>query len=80
MKEYTSPYDLLAEECPDVLMALTEDEKDCLRYVLDFESITLQVHGDTVDTVDSVSGDILQSESFVQFVRDTIHYAIDDCK
>ena len=80
MTEYTSPYNLLAEECPDVLMVLTEDERICLQCVLDFESITLQVHGDTVDTVDSVSGDILQSESFVQFVRDTIHYAIDDCK
>ena len=80
MTEYRSPYDLIAEECPDVLIVLTEDEKDCLRGVLDYESIVLQVHGATVDTVDSINGDLLASESFVQFVRETIHFAIEDCK
>ena len=80
MKEYTSPYDLLLEECPDVLTALTEDEKDCLRYVLDFECIVLQCHDGVVDYVDSINGDLLQTDTFVQFVRENVHFAIDDCR
>lgn len=78
-KEYKNPRDLIKENCPDVLRILTGEECDYLYNVLDYECIVLRLHNGLVDIVDTISGDILNTENLYTFVRESVLFAIHDC-
>ena len=80
MKEYTSPYDVIACGHAAVLDILTEKEQDYLRHVLDFEAMVLHVHDGVVDLVDAITGDILDTDSYLMFVRESVKYAMQNAK
>jgi hypothetical protein len=80
MKEYHNPHDLIADSHAAVLDILTDDERDYLCSALDYEPIVLRVHDGIVDIVDSISDDVLNTEPFFQFVRESILFALEDCK
>ena len=50
------------------------------RGVLDFEAIALDVHGGIVDIIDTISGDVLNSEPIAQFVRESVQFAMADAE
>ena len=77
-KEYLSPYDAILEVRPDVLDILTEDEKDVLRFCMDFDSLVLAIHDGIVDTVDVISEEVLQSETISDFLHNSIKYAMEE--
>lgn len=79
MKEYQNPHDLIAYSHAAVLDILTDDERDYLRSALDYESIVLRVHDGLVDIVDSISNDVLNTEPFRVFVRESVLFALEDC-
>jgi len=60
IKHYESSYDLLMEEYDaDIMEALTEDEKDYLRSVDDYEGVSFfLVNGDTVFVCDRIVGGV----------------------
>ena len=80
MKEYTNPWSLIADtKLCAVLDILTEDEQDYLRSALDYESIVLRVHDGLVDIVDTINGDVYNTLSVKEFVRNSISWAMDNC-
>lgn len=80
MKRYSNPFDLIADTYGSVLEILTDAEKEYLRGVLDFEAIALDVHDGIVDVIDTISGDVLNSEPIAQFVRESVQFAMADAE
>ncbi len=76
MKEYTDPYELIADHYPSLLDILTEDQQDYLRYCLDFQCVALKVHDGKVDVVDTISEDIINTFTIETFVRYTLADAV----
>ena len=80
MKEYKNPYTLISDCYGAVLDILTEEEKEYLNSVLDFECIVLRVHDGFVDIVDSISEEIYNTETVPAFIRNSIKFAFHDCE
>ena len=79
MKKYSNPYEAIDDSCAVILEILTEDERDYLRSVLDFESTELHVHDGLVDIVDVISGEVYNTLPFFEFVRNSVQFAMHDC-
>ena len=59
--------------------AIPEDVREALQHVDDFEPFAyILVNGDTVYTVDSFNGDVLQVETLEEFMQRTIEYITED--
>ncbi len=80
MKKYSNPYEAIDDSASVILEILTEDERDYLRSVLDFESTELHVHDGLVDIVDTISGEIYNTLPFFEFVRNSVQFAMHDCE
>ena len=77
IKHYSSSYDLIMEEYdPEVTEALTEDEKDYLTHVDDYEWVSFfLVNGDTVYVCDRVLGGIEgEPVSLEDFAQNVLNY------
>lgn len=61
LQHFSCAYDLLMEDCDvEVMEGLTEDQRDFLRHVDDFEPVTyFLLNWDTVIICDSISGDVM---------------------
>lgn len=79
MKKYSNPREVISDSAPVILEILTENERDYLRSVLDFESTELHVHDGLVDIVDTISGEIYNTLPFFEFVRNSVQFAMHDC-
>ena len=80
MKKYSNPYEAIDNHASVILEILTEEERDYLRSVLDFESTELHVHDGLVDIVDTISGEVYNTLPFFEFVRNSVQFAMHDCE
>lgn len=78
MKQYRNPYALISESYSAVLDILTEQERDYLLHVLDFEEMSLVVHDGMVDIVDDITGEVYNTEPITVFIRESIKFAMHD--
>lgn len=73
--KYRSVYTMLRDQEPMFCESLTDDERECLDHVDDFESYEYSVfnglYDDIVTMKDSVSGDVLLTQPMREFLRDT---------
>jgi len=78
MKQYRNPYALISDSYSAVLDILTEDERDYLLHVLDFEAMYLVVHDGLVDIVDDITGEVYNTEPITVFIHESIKFAMHD--
>lgn len=78
MKQYRNPYALISDSYSAVLDILTEQERDYLLHVLDFEAMSLVVHDGLVDIVDDISGEVYNTEKITVFIHESVKFAMHD--
>lgn len=80
MKQYRNPHALISDTYGAILDILTEQERDYLLHVLDYEAMSLIVHDGLVDIVDDINGEVYNTEPITAFIHDSIKYAIQDAE
>lgn len=75
MQEYTSALQAMEAIEPRLLSLLTQESKDLLDGALDYSGLVVQVSGDIVSTIDTISEYVVSIESRAAFIRETIHFA-----
>lgn len=78
MKQYRNPYALISDSFSAILDILTEQERDYLLHVLDFEAMSLVVHDGLVDVVDEIGGDVYSTEPITVFIHESVKFAMHD--
>lgn len=76
MQEYTSALQALDAIEPGLLSLLTQESRDLLDGALDYSGLVIQVSGDIVRTIDTISDYVVNVESRVAFVREQIQFAV----
>ena len=77
--KYCSVYTMLRDQEPMFCESLTDDEREYLDHVDDFESYEYIVWGGVYDNnivtmKDSISGDVLLTQPMSDFLRDTLAF------
>lgn len=75
MKQYRTPYDVIQHVAPERLEGLPEDAKDALRYCVDFEPVAFCVNAGSVNSIDTISSDVISTDTIEGFVAASINYA-----
>lgn len=76
MQEYTNALQAIEAIEPDLISMLTQESRDLLDGALDYSGLVVQVSGDIVRTIDTISEYVVSIESRAAFIRETIHFAV----
>ena len=76
MQEYTNALQALEAIEPGLLSLLTQESRDLLDGALDYSGLAIQISGDIVRTVDTISEYVVSVESRAAFIRETIQFAV----
>lgn len=76
IQTFKNAADIIAEFMPEVIEALTDEEKTALRHVDDFECLVYFVIDERkVIVADSINGDVIQEfKNLVKFLGETLAY------
>ena len=76
MQEYANALQALEAMEPGLLSLLTQESRDLLDGALDYSGLVIQVSGDIVRTIDTISDYVVNVESRTAFIRETIQFAV----
>ena len=81
---YMDAFTMISDLEPTFLEGLSEEQREILEHVDDYEAICYKTNGKTVQIMDSINDDVYAKESMEDFLQHTLEYLEEeyerDCK